>query len=122
MRLRALWSPAKSPVRHTFIAIAILLINVSLASARSMGVSFFSLLEDRKAHGREPVALPPATRGNATCLRSTSITNQHEIAFGGPRRARTEEQRKQFLSLAEEWREAALLIENTSVPSKLSQP
>ena len=35
MRLRALWSPAKSPVRHTFFAIAILLINVSLASARS---------------------------------------------------------------------------------------
>ena len=37
-------------------------------------------------------------------------------------KARTEEQRKQFLSLAEEWREAALLIENTSVPSKLSKP
>jgi hypothetical protein len=36
-------------------------------------------------------------------------------------KARTEEQRK-HLSLAEEWREAALLIENTSVPSKLSKP
>jgi hypothetical protein len=33
-------------------------------------------------------------------------------------RARTEEQRKQFLSLAHDWRQAALLIEDDPVPSE----
>jgi len=68
-----------------------------------------------------PVALPPATRGNAM----STVDEYHKSARDCLRwaaKARTEEQRKQLLSLAEEWREAALLIENTSVPSKLSKP
>jgi len=56
---------------------------------------------------------------------STTVEEYHKSARDCLRwaaKARTEEQRKQLLSLAEEWREAALLIENTSVPSKLSKP
>jgi hypothetical protein len=33
-------------------------------------------------------------------------------------RARTEEQRKQFLNLAQDWTQAALLIEGVPVPSE----
>jgi hypothetical protein len=36
-------------------------------------------------------------------------------------RALTEEQRKQFLSLAHDWRQAALLIEDDPVPSDPDQ-
>ena len=57
-----------------------------------------------------PVALPPETRGNAM----STVEEYHKSARDLLRwaaKARTEEQRKQFLSLAHDWTQAALLME-----------
>ena len=56
-------------------------------------------------------ALPPETRGNAM----STVEEYHKSARDCLRwaaKARTEEQRKQFLSLAHDWTQAALLMED----------
>ena len=49
----------------------------------------------------------------------STVDEYHQYARESLRwaaRARTEEQRKQFLRLAHDWKQAALLIEGVSVP------
>jgi hypothetical protein len=59
-----------------------------------------------------PNALPPENEGE--CM--STVDEYHSFARDCLRwaaRARTEEQRKQFLALAHEWRQAALLTDVT---------
>ena len=65
---------------------------------------------DQASVAERPVALPPETRGNAM----STVEEYHKSARDCLRwaaKARTEEQRKQFLSLAHDWTQAALLME-----------
>jgi hypothetical protein len=64
-----------------------------------------------------PVELPLKLRGRAM----STADEYHKYARDCLRwaaRARTEEQRKQFLNLAQDWTQAALLIEGVPVPSE----
>jgi hypothetical protein len=79
------------------------------------GSAFQALVAER------PVALPLKQRGGAM----STVDEYHKYARDCLRwaaRARTEEQRKQFLSLAQDWTQAASGLEGVQVPPQRVAP